>query len=296
MYCSTDEEDIIEHLKECQGIIVRNIRLTGEMIEKAPNLRVIARHGVGVEQIDTDAAWRRGIWVTFAPESNTESVAEQVIGAMISVVRKLKTCHEMVCEGQYNERNQICGTELSGKTLGIIGLGRIGHSVAAKAHFGLNMEVIAYDPYKRSQTAEWVRMMESLTGLLKRADVVSLHMPLTEETRYFMGREELAVMKKSAVLINYARGALIEGDALREALENRWIGGAALDVFETEPVRKDDRLCALPQVLLTPHTASFTEESLDRMALHAAMTVHQVLSGETPSWYVVQGVKETLNI
>lgn len=287
---SDGQEAIRAAITECQAVIVRNARITRAIMLAAPKLKVIARHGVGVDIIDTAAAAELGIWVTNAPESNTNSVAEQVIGAMLSLARQLNSCHSMVCRGKYGRRTQICGMEMAGKTLGIVGFGRIGRCVAKKAALGLEMNVIVYDPYIKEMPGEYeVKKAESLEEVLREADVVTLHVPLLEDNRHMIGKEQLAVMKKNAILINYARGALVDSGALAEALEQKLIGGAALDVFEKEPVDKDDVLCGLEQVLLTPHTASFTGESLKNMALHAAMGIHEVLAGREPSWCVVAG-------
>jgi len=292
VYGSHDPEDMIGKLSGCEAVITRNVRITKEMMLAAPGLRVIARHGVGVDMIDTEAAKELGIWVTNAPESNTNAVAEQVIGAMLTVARKLILCNDLVRRGDYDRRTQIGGMELAGKTLGVVGFGRIGRCVARKAALGLDMKIAVYDPYLKEEPEEYgIQIAESLEELLRISDVVALHVPLLESNRHMMGREQFLFMKEHGILINYARGALIDQEALAEALKEGRIAGAAVDVFENEPVTADNPLCGLEQVLLTPHTASFTGESLDKMALHSAMTVHQVLSGQKPTWCVVAGYR-----
>ncbi len=292
LYGSCEPEVIMKKLPECQAVITRNAKITREMMEGAPSLRVIARHGVGVDLIDTDSAAELGIWVTNAPQSNTNSVAEQVIGAMLSVARHFYPCQTMISQGSYHQRTQICGMELCGKTLGIIGFGRIGYSVARKASLGLNMNILVYDPFQKPKALEYpIQLAGTLKELLEASDVVSLHAPLLSSNYHMIGREQFSWMKEGAILINYAREAFIDADALWEAVAQGKLAGAALDVFEEEPILPENPLAGLPQVLLTPHTASFTEESLKNMALHSAMTVHQVLSGQIPSWYVVAGAR-----
>lgn len=292
VYGSSDPEDVAGKLAECEAVITRNVRLTREMMESAPRLRVIARHGVGVDLIDTEAAGELGIWVTNAPESNANAVAEQVIGAMLTVARQLIPCHALVCRGEYARRAGICGMEMAGKTLGIVGFGRIGRCVAGKAALGLDMKIAVYDPYKKEDPAEYrIQTAGTLEELLRISDVVTLHVPLLESNRHMMGRAQFSQMKNSAIFINYARGALTDQEALAQALREGRLAGAAVDVYENEPVTEDNPLCGLDQVLLTPHSASFTRESLDKMALHSAMTVHQVLTGKAPSWCVVEGYR-----
>lgn len=258
----------------------------------ASKLRVVARHGVGVDIIDLEAAKEFGVWVTNGPTSNINAVAEQTVGAIIVCARHLTACDRMVRAGEYNIRNTILGIELSGKTLGVVGFGKIGRLVARKASLGLDMKIAAYDPfYKEQMEAFPVTLCETLEELLETSDVVTLHIPLMDSTRKCIGATELKCMKRSAYLINYARGELVDTNALITALQKKELAGAALDVFEYEPVAKGDELCGLPQILLSPHTASFTRESLANMAIHAAITVDEVLSGKTPRWYVVKGMK-----
>lgn len=292
IYGSGNPEITQADLAGCDAVITRNARITREMMLAAPDLKVIARHGVGVDLIDVNAARELGIWVTNAPESNTVSVAEQVIGAMLAVARRFNACRGLIHHNDYGMRTRICGMELAGRTLGIVGFGRIGRCVAKKAALGLDMKIVVYDPYGKEFPSEYhVDRAQCLDELLKISDVVTLHVPLTEETWHMIGKEQFDRMKQESILINYARGALIDWAALTNALECGQIGGAALDVFEQEPVMGNDPICQFEQVLLTPHTASFTKRSLENMALHAALTVHQVLSGAEPSWYVARGCR-----
>lgn len=284
--CGIDEEEIIESIRDCDAIICRNVKISKEVIEAAPNMKVIARHGVGVDCIDIEAAKAKRIWVTNAPESNTNAVAEQTIAALLCGARKLRECDAMVRNGEFSKRNTIRGFELKGKKLGVIGFGRIGRSIASIANKGFGMEICYYDPYITAAENEEYCRMDSIRDVLSIADVVTIHLPLTEDTYHLIGEKEFGYMKKDSFFINYARGPLIDIDALINAIRKHEIGGAALDVFEDETIQKSDTLYSLSEVVLSPHTAAFTEESLKNMALHAAITVDEVLSGKTPRWFV----------
>lgn len=214
------------------------------------------------------------------------SVAEQTIAALLCGARKLRECDALVRNGEFSKRNTIRGFELRGKKLGVIGFGRIGRSIASIAGKGFGMEIYYYDPYITTAADEEYCRIDSIRDILSIADVVTIHLPLTEDTYHFIGEKEFGYMKKDSFFINYARGALIDIDALIHAIRKHEIGGAALDVFEDETIEKRDVLCSLSEVVLSPHTAAFTEESLKNMALHAAITVDEVLSGKTPRWYV----------
>lgn len=289
-FCENSESSITQAIKKCSAIIVRNAKITREIMLQAPNLKVIARHGVGVDVIDISTARELGIWVTNGPESNVNAVAEQTIGAMIACSRHLTICDQMVRSGNYNMRKTIVGMELYNKTLGVVGFGRIGHLVSYKAALGLGMEIRVFDPfYKAKKEAFPIVIMHKLEDLLSTSDIVTLHIPLLPSTEKCIGMDQLECMKETSILINYARGGLVDTNALVTALKTNRIAGAALDVYEYEPINKDHPLCSLPQVLLSPHTAAFTSESLSNMAVHAAITVDEVLQGKTPRWFVVQG-------
>ena len=284
--CGIDEKEIIGSIRDCDAIICRNIKVGKEVIEAAPGLKVIARHGVGVDSIDIETDRAIGLWVTNAPESNTNAVAEQTLAALLCGARKLRECDALVRSGEFSKRNTIRGFELKGKKLGIIGFGRIGRAIASIAGQGFGMEICYYDPYITTVTNEEYCRMGSIRDVLSIADVVTIHLPLTEDTYHLIGEKEFGYMKKESFFINYARGPLIDIDALIPAIKKHEIGGAALDVFEDEAIEKSDVLCSLSEIVLSPHTAAFTEESLKNMALHAAITVDEVLSGKIPRWFV----------
>lgn len=289
VFCDNNPKAIVESGKDCSAVITRNAVIRGEIMDAMPSLRVIARHGVGVDNIDLYEAERRGIWVTNGPFSNINAVAEQTIGAIIACARALVFCDHLVRTGSYEQRKMIKGIELSGKTLGIIGFGKIGRLVAKKAYYGLDMKIACYDPFLSEVSEEFpVDLYTSCNELMQNADVVTLHLPLTEGTKGCISKEKLSCLKENAVLINYAREELLDVEGLLDLLEDDHLAGAALD-FPSSNDEVMSRLKKCSKVLLSPHTAAFTKESLQNMALHAAVTVDEVLSGVTPSWYVVKG-------
>lgn len=276
---------IIDDVRDCDAILARTAPFPAEVLESGKSLKVIGRHGVGVDNIDVKRAEELGIWVTNAPESNSNTVAEHTILLILAVARKLPVVLRSFSQGDFAVRNREIGSDASGKTLGLIGLGRIGRLVVPKA-LGFGMSVVAYDPIvSQSSIPDGVEMV-SREDLFTRADYVSLHIPATVETKGAVGAREFALMKRSAVLINAARGEVVDEEALVTALREGQIGGAGLDVFATEPPAVDNPLLSLPNVVVTPHNASHTIESMERMAIHAAMGIDDVLQGKKPQWPV----------
>lgn len=284
----TDEQTIAEDVRECDGLLVRNEHITRGIMEAGKNLKVISKHGVGLEKIDLDAARERNIWVTNAPLSNTAAVAEHTLLLMLACAKRLAFFDAALRSGEYDSRNRVKGMDLEGKTLGLLGLGKIGSAVAKRAFYGLDMQVIGYDPFLSAESrAPHIRYCDTMEEVFSQADVVSLHMPSRSETRGVVDRRLLSHMKPTAFLINTARGDLVCEEDLVEALQKNCIAGAGLDVFAQEPPQTDHPLFYLENVVLTPHNASLTAESADRMSLHAAIGIDEVLSGITPSWPVV---------
>ncbi len=281
-------ETVIREIQGVEGVVVRTAPFTREIMEAAPELKVIARHGVGVDNIDVKAATERGIVVCYTPEANAVSVAEHTLIAMGALAKRVLQHDRATREGRWEVRNEYRAFDLSGKTLGLVGIGRIGSQVARKARAAFDMEVIAYDPYARPEAAEalGIALEDDLDRLLSRADVLSLHTPLTPETRGLIDQRRLSLMKPSALLINFARGGIVDEQALYEALKQGTIAGAALDVFEQEPPPADHPLYTLDNVLLSPHSAALTAECVVRMATGAAEGVRDVLLGRTPRWVV----------
>ncbi len=271
-----------------EGVVVRYNRFPKELIDKAPNLKVIARHGIGVELIDVKYATKKGIYVVNTHTASTISVAEHTVTLMLALAKNILNADSELRRGNYAIKNKLGCTDLENKTLGIIGAGKIGLEVAKKCKYGFNMNVIAYDPYINIEKAKeiGIKVVDTLDELLENADYVSLHVPLTEKTKYMIGVKELKKMKKTAFLINCGRGALVKEDDLIKALENGDIAGAGIDVFEKEPPEKDNPLFKMKQVVVTPHSASLTVESMIKMAVGAAEQVVQVLKGEKPKYIV----------
>jgi D-3-phosphoglycerate dehydrogenase len=268
-------EELIERY---DGIVIRSAtRLTSELIDRATRLKVIGRAGVGVDNVDVDAATRRGIVVANAPESTVVSAAEHTIGLIVALARNIPQAHAAFKAGRW-ERSRWSGVELAGKSLGVIGFGRIGQQVARRA-IGLGMNVLAYDPFVGSERFRelGVDRAETLADLLGGVDVVTLHSPLTDDTMRLVDRETIAQMRDGARLVNAARGALVDEEALLEALRSGKLAGAALDVFSAEPY--EGPLLELDQVVVTPHLAASTDEAQDRAGLIVAEQVAAALDG-----------------
>ena len=280
-------DSVAEHVRGCHAVLTRTEMIDATVYEAAPELTVVAKHGVGVDNIDVEGACRRGIQVVNAPESNTRSVVEHTQALILGIAKGLHHCHRAVAAGDFSARDRLGGFEVGGKTLGLVGAGRIGREVGIRCARGFDMRVIVYDPcVDRDRIPPELRCVDHLGDLLAAADFVSLHLPLTERTRGLIDRAAFGRMKREAFLVNAARGPIVEETALIAALRNREIAGAALDVFELEPPAHDNPLFAMDNVLLSPHIAALTREAKANMSLHAAMGIVEVLHGQTPSWPV----------
>ena len=280
------EKDLIRDVVDCDAILLRTAPCTKAVLEAGKQLKIVARHGAGYNNVDLEAANERGIWVTNAPDSTTMSVAEFTIGAIIAVAKRTFMLSQTVKTGNFFYKNNHKGTDLYGKTLAVIGLGRIGREVAKKAYFGLEMNIIAYDPYvKEDMIPEYVQMVD-WEEAFSSADVVAAHMPLTKDNRECIGEKEFGLMKKTAYFVNCARGELVRDEVLAEAVSSGTIAGAFTDVFYQEPPVPENPLLHTEDVSVTPHMASNTEECMRRMATEAASQIHLVLSGEVPTWPV----------
>jgi D-3-phosphoglycerate dehydrogenase len=257
------------------------------VFEAGKKLKVISRHGVGYDNIDVAKATELGIWVTFAPESNADTVAEHAIGCIFTLARNFLQLDRETRAGNWGIRDKLLGFDLSGKVLGIVGLGKIGRRVAQKASRGLDMKVVGYDPFlELEQIGEFATPVTSMEEVFGAADFVSVHIPGGAATKGIINKKLFAVMKKTAFFINASRGDVVAESDLIEALRNGTIAGAAIDVYEKEPPPKDNPLMNMGNVLLTPHNASQTRECMIRMALHAAQGIDEVLSGKRPTWPV----------
>jgi D-3-phosphoglycerate dehydrogenase len=287
MGSGTTVEAIATDVVDCDAILARTAPFPAKVLETGKKLKVISRHGVGYDNINVARATELGIWVTFAPESNANTVAEHTIGCILTLARNFIQLDRETRAGNWGIRDKLLGTDLAGKVLGIVGFGKIGRRVAQKASYGLEMKVVGYDPFlKQEQMAEFATPVMSMDDVFRVADFVTLHIPGGESTRGVVGKKMFALMKKTAFFINASRGDVVAEADLIEALSNGTIAGAAIDVYEREPPQKDNALMSMSNVLLTPHNASQTRECMIRMALHAAQGIDEVLSGKRPTWPV----------
>ncbi|QJT08000.1 hydroxyacid dehydrogenase [Oceanidesulfovibrio marinus] len=277
-------KDTLKSTPDVEGMIVKNAAINREVIESAPRLKVIARHGVGLDRIDLTAAAENGVVVTHTPEANCISVAEHALALILALSRNLITWDRAVRDSDFEVRKRLPGRELSGKTLGILGMGKSGRSLAQMALHGLRMRVVAYTPHPDPAKCPGVKLIPDWREVLGIADYVSLHMPLTPETEGLIGRTELELMQPGAFLINCSRGQIVKEKELIEILMAGRIGGAGLDVFEEEPPQEGNPLLQMENVILTPHGAAHTHEALERMAEQAARSVIDVLNGLPPTW------------
>ncbi|MHC1693516.1 MAG: hydroxyacid dehydrogenase [Sphaerochaetaceae bacterium] len=281
------EGSIMEETADAEGILVRTTSITREIIENAKKLKVIARHGVGYDNIDVSTATEKGIVVTNSPQANTTAVAEHVIGMMVVLAKNMRKADIALREGKFGVRNIYIGEELDGKILGVLGLGRIGRLVAKIAHDGFGMDVIGYDPYiSKESLPGYIEFTSDWDDVFKKSDFVTLHLPLLPDTKGIIGFNQLRNMKNDAYFINCARGGVVVESDLVKALETGVIKGAALDVFEEEPATVDNPLFKMEQVVVTPHMAAHSKEAMVKMATHAARGIIEVLSGQKATWAV----------
>ena len=277
-----EESDLIEEMKDVIALFVRPGIITERTINAAKKLRIIAVHGAGVDQIDVKAATKKGIFVTNVPGGNAEAVAELTMGLMLSLVRRIPFAVKQVREkGQWGEA-RFLGTELRGKTLGIIGLGHVGTAVAKIAR-GFDMKILYY---KRKRKPELEKILDieykDLNTLLQESDFISIHVPLTDETYHMLSEQQFKLMRKTAFLVNTSRGKVVDEAALYKALKENRIAGAALDVLEKEPPTSSNPLLQQHNVVITPHMAGSTRECLQTIAKTAAEDIAAVLRGELP--------------
>ncbi|MGE5633408.1 MAG: phosphoglycerate dehydrogenase [Caulobacteraceae bacterium] len=272
----TNGDELLGYLDDVVAIITGLEPITREVIYSAPKLKVIAKHGIGVDNIDLDAAKEKGIVVVNSPGTNREAVADLVFGLMLSLARKIHKSDNQVRAGEWPK---VFGYSVGGKTIGIIGLGAIGRSIVQRAK-GFNMKVIAFDKFWSKEYAEANGVVYSdIDGILREADFISLHVPLTEDTRNLIGADQLAMMKPTAYLINAARGGVVDENALYKALVEGKIAGAGLDVFSSEPPT-DSPLLGLENVIVTPHMGGFTDGALSATSEFVAQAVIDALEGK----------------
>ena len=275
-------EELLEAIGDYDGLIVRSAtRVTAEVMDRADNLKAIGRAGIGVDNIDIDAATKRGVIVANAPESNTVAAAEHTLGLMLASARRIPAADSSLRHGEW-KRSAFKGVEVSEKTLGLVGLGHVG-AIVARGALGMGMRVLAYDPYVSEDRMRSMNVgrAESADEVFEWADFVSLHVPRTPQTVGLVEENALSKMKPTAYLINVARGGIVDETALYNALKDGTIAGAALDVFAEEPTTESP-IFTLPNVVVTPHLGASTAEAQDRAGITAAEQVATALSGAVP--------------
>ena len=272
------EEQLLEIIPDCAALVVRSeTKVNARVLEAATALKVVGRAGVGVDNVDVEAATARGVIVMNTPDGNTISTAEHAFSLLVSVARTIPQASASVVAGKW-DRKKYQGVELYGKTLAILGMGRIGSELARRA-IAFGMRVLAYDPYLAASRARamQVELIESLDDILPRADFISMHMPLTPETKHMLDARRLGLCKPGIRIVNCARGGLIDESALLAALENGQVAGAALDVFEVEPPPAEFPLRAHPKMVFTPHLGASTAEAQESVGIEIAAAVRAAL-------------------
>ena len=274
------DEELAERIGAYHGILIRSAtQLTAELIERAENLKVIGRAGIGVDNVDVEAATKRGIIVANAPQSNIIAAAEHTVALMLSLARNIPQAHGSLTAGRW-ERSKFGGVEVYEKTLGVLGFGRIGQLVAARAR-SFGMRIVAFDPFVSSERFRelGVEKAESSGELYAQADFITVHLPKTPETRGWLDAEAFAQMKDGVRVINCARGELVVDEALKDALDSGKVAGAALDVFPSEPITDYPLFDGYPNVVVTPHLGASTTEAQDRAGVQTAEQVVAALTG-----------------
>jgi D-3-phosphoglycerate dehydrogenase / 2-oxoglutarate reductase len=281
------EATLIKEVADAAGFLVRTAEIPASVIKAGKVLKVIARHGVGYDSIDVKAATARKIPVCITPRANALSVAEHVLALMLALAKRTIPYDAATRKNEWEVRNSYSAFDLDGKTLGIIGMGRIGMLVCQKAQAAFNMKILAYDSLVPKEAMEKAgAKVVAISEILKVSDFVTLHVPSAPETKGLIDAAQLKAMKRSAYLINCARGPIVDEAALVKALKDGTIAGAGLDVFDPEPPKADNPLFGLPNVILSPHSAGLTVECVIRMATHAAQAIIDVLEGRRPEGVV----------
>lgn len=284
---SPTEDNLVVEVNDVDVIMVVYAQITKRIIDSAKKLKGIVRYGIGVDNIDLNAATERKIAVANVPDYCIGTVADHAFAHLLALSRKTLIADKIVRTGEYvgawaSPSDKIKGLDLEGKVLGVIGLGKIGRSIVARAK-GFGMKVIAYDPYLGKELARVLNVeLLDLNTLLRESDFVSIHTPLLPETRGMIGERELKMMKKTAYLINVARGPIVDEKALYKALKEEWIAGAGVDVYEKEPPDPGNPLFKLENIVLTPHIAWYTEDALRRLEMSAVEEAIRMLQGQLP--------------
>ena len=275
------EETLLRECIDCDGALTRNGKFTRKVLESCPKLKVVSMHGVGVDGIDVDAATDLGIQITNANDSNSTSVAEYAIGLLLMAAKHIVTYNNGTKAGKKDEVRKIYGNDVCGKTLGLVGWGKIGKKVVDIASKGLGMNVIAYSRrISEKQETEFGCLTPDMKEVFSKADYISLHLPGSAATHHMINAELIGLMKPNAILINCGRGEVVDEAAQIRALQQRTLQGAALDVVETNLPTDDNPLLKMDNVIVTPHTAAFTTEALENMSYQAALGIVETLQGK----------------
>lgn len=286
VFADNDMEVIRREMPGTDAVLVRIAELPGELLAKSENLKIVSKHGVGYDNIDLKYCKKAGVTVTITPGANTISVAEHAFSLMMTLAKNIVPVSKGYKEIGFAAKKYTPGAELTGKTVGIIGCGRIGSVFAKMCRFGFDMKVLVYDPYIK-EVPEGVTLVQDLCEAVSQADVISLHCSLTDETRKMINAETFALMKRDVIFINCARGPIVDEEALIDALEQKKIGAAGLDVTDPEPVSPDSKLFTMDNVIVTPHFAATTKEASLRVCVIACENILAVLSGKEPVGRIV---------
>jgi D-3-phosphoglycerate dehydrogenase len=285
-----EEETLLRECRDCDGALTRNGKFTRRVLEECPKLKVVSMHGVGVDGIDVDAASDLGIQITNAADSNQRSVAEYAVGLILSLAKHTAVYNHGLKTNDLSVR-KLYGCDVFGKTLGIIGMGKIGKQVAQMASQGLGMKVVAYNRHiTEPKQTEFAVLSPDMDEVIACADFLTLHLPGTDSTRRVIDARCLSLMKPTAYLINTGRGEVLDEEALIKALQEKRIQGAALDVFDGNLPKADNPLLSMDNVIATPHTAAFTTEALERMSYQAALGIYETLEN-LPVTYPINHLK-----
>ncbi len=279
-------ENMCKYVGDCDAILARTADFNQVVLEKGIKLKIVARHGAGLDNIDLDYAREKGIVITNTPGANSNSVAEHTIALMLACAKNIPYFDKITREGDWVKRDTEKTIDVSGKTLGLIGFGRISGLVAKKAALGFDMNVLVYRTHRDTPLPEYIQEAENMEEVLSQSDFVSFHMPLRPDTENIINKETLGLMKESAYFINMARGGNVDEDALYDILKSHKIAGAAIDVFKMEPPGADNKLFELDNLIVSPHNAAHSYDSMDRMAYNAATEIIKVLNGKKPQWQV----------
>ena len=279
-----DKDAFAREIRDADALLLSTaFKVTREVIETAQNLKVISRTGVGVDNVDVVAATDHGILVLNTPDANTISVAEHTVALIAAISKQILYYDSEFRQGNFKVRRLNLSVDMDGKVLGLVGCGKIGRLVARKCKYAFGMSAIGYDPYITSDLED-IKIFPDIESIFRQSDYISLHMPLTDETRNLVGDRLLSLMKPTAYLVNTARGGVVDEQILAKKLKEKLIAGAAFDVLSTEPPAPDNPLLSLENIILTPHTAALTNECTERVAHEAVIGIIDYLNGQTPKF------------